>query len=213
MNPSISRKHAAICHGVPPGLEGAETGSATLLDLKTGNGTFYAKRYPCRGQYKTRVAAGSGIVLKEGMCFRFGESSRSFVVRGMSAATAKRQGNPNFSKGVDARDIAISRDLGLSDGSEKKKHKTGSVIHRNPFREDTSSVNTTNLMLPTLNAAVAPKIVEGATTFSFHNRKQLEKDQIRFEREHLNRKRIQEELRKAQGTAIPQPVAHKRAGK
>lgn len=190
MHPSISRKHAAICHGVPPDTPDAASGCATLLDLKAGNGTFYSKRYPCRGESKAKLASGTGLVLKEGMCFRFGESSRSFVVRGMAGATATKNNNPNFRKERDARDIALSRDLALDDDMRKKARKVGPT-YKNPFKTEAHRENKTNLMLPTLSVS-APKLGVGGTTFSFHNRKKDELDKIKYEHEHLHRKRVLE---------------------
>jgi len=188
MHPSISRKHAAICHGVPPGT--VETAAAaTLVDLKGGNGTFYSKSYPCRGQRKARVTPGTGQVLKEGMCFRFGESSRSFIVRGMAGRTATTMGNPNFRKKADARDIALSNDLGLENDMKKKARKVGPTF-KNPFKQASYESNNTNLMLPTLTAG-APKIT-GETTFSYHKRAKSELENIKYQHEHLNRKRVLE---------------------
>lgn len=197
MHPSISRKHAAICHGVPPDTPGAESGSATLLDLKGGNGTFYTKRYPCRGSSKQRVTPGTGLVLKESMCFRFGESSRSFIVRGMAGATATKANNPNFMKRTDVRDVQMSRDLGIEDDSTKKKsRKTGGPMYKNPFKQSSYSANSTNLMLPTLQPG-APKLT-GETTFSFHNKKKTDLDNIKYQHETLNRKRVLELKKKQQ---------------
>lgn len=188
MHPSISRKHAALCHGVPPGTTEAGAG-ATLVDLRGGNGTFYAKSYPCRGQRKFKVTPGTGQVLKEGMCFRFGESSRSFIVRGMAGRTATTANNPNFKKEVNARDIALSNDLGLENDMKKKARKVGPT-YKNPFKQASYSSNNTNLMLPTLTAA-APKPA-GETTFSSHNRKKSEMANIKYQHEHLCRKRVME---------------------
>jgi len=189
MHPSISRKHAAICHGVPPGTTDIACG-ATLVDLKGGNGTFYSKSYPCRGSRKARVTPGTGQVLKEGTCFRFGESSRSFVVRGLAGATATTVNNPNFKKKADAREIALSHELGLENAMKKKARKVGPTF-KNPFKQASYSSNQTNLMLPTLTEA-APKLKPGETTFSFHKRGKSELDNIKFQHEHLNRKRVLE---------------------
>lgn len=189
MHPTISRKHAAIVHGVPPGTPDASSGCATLLDLKAGNGTFWSKRYPCRGETKVRLLAGSAITLKEGVCFRFGESSRSYVVHGIAGATATKQNNPNFYKKKDAADIHLSRDLGLE--SDRKKAKSLGPTFRNPFKQSSHTSNSVNVMLPTL-AASAPKLDPNGTTFSFHNRKKNELDKLKYEHEHLKRKRVLE---------------------
>lgn len=202
VHPSLSRQHAAICHGVPPGLPNSEGGTVTLLDLKTLNGTFYSLVYPCKGSARQRLAAGMGVVLKEKMCFKLGESSRSYVVRGIASNTAKKFGNPNFEKKPEIRDVQMSRDLGLEEGTKKRKLGIG-VARSNPFRETNHSVNQTNTMLPTLNVAVAPKLVAGETTFSFHDRAKTERDQIRYNNEFLKRKRVQEELRKLKESKIP----------
>jgi hypothetical protein len=68
----------------------------TLIDLKSTNGCYYSTNWPCRPDTRKKLPKGGTVTLKEGYCFRFGESSQSYVVRGLAPATAAHGTNPNF---------------------------------------------------------------------------------------------------------------------
>jgi pSer/pThr/pTyr-binding forkhead associated (FHA) protein len=201
-NPSISRKHAAICVGVAPDSPAMDAGGITLIDLKASNGTYYSTSWPCRPDVRIKLQKGQSAVLKEGYCFRFGESSRSFVVRGLSTASRKNKDkNPNFAKpgGEDInRDKALGKELGIEQVSKKRSY--GALIGANPFKEQKEIKNTA--FLPSLAQSksqtdLSEKLLSGGTTFSFHQRKKSEIDSIRFEHEHKMKKRVLE-MKKAE---------------
>jgi len=72
---SISRKHAVIILGTP---NGSRRTVATIFDLNSSHGTFIKK-----GSGRSRIKPNTPIDLKEGSCLEFGESSRSYYIRGL----------------------------------------------------------------------------------------------------------------------------------
>jgi len=185
LHPSLSRKHAALVVGCPPGT--AHAFKATLIDLKTSNGTFVSLSYPCRRKKGGRCKP-NGTLLKENMCFRFGESSRSYVLRGtLSMVDGK---NPNFVKKESVLSKQLDRDfcnLGSVSSKPRKKRVTKRRIISNPFREKPKY---SNPLLPELNPEVHKKILSGETTFSFHKRRKTELDHLKDDHEKKYRKRV-----------------------
>ena len=78
---SVSRRHAAICHGRSPGDEPAVM--LVLIDHDSANGTFTGPDE----LRMTRARAGEPTPLSNGTIIRFGESSRTYVVRGLPTAS------------------------------------------------------------------------------------------------------------------------------
>ena len=142
-------------------------------------------------------------MLKEGFCFRFGESSQSFVVRGLAPATQVKDKNPNFCKPTDkdvGRDNALGRDLGLETNVKKRGH--GALITSNPFRGG-PEISSATQYLASVNdskSELSQKILSGGTTFSFHKRQKTEIESIKFEHEKKMRKRVLE-LKKSEADA------------
>lgn len=194
-NPSTSRKHCALAVGVPPEAPATDRGGITLLDLKTNNGTFWTPSFPCRPPNRQRVPKGGSVTLKDGFCFRCGESSQCYVVKGLDGI--KHQ-NPNFTKVLDSEEVgrnnALSKDFGLSGPAKKRGH--GAMISSNPFKEsyrDSDISQQIPSVLPALVVGSFKKAEEsGGTTFSFHNRLKSEMSTIRYEHEHKMRKRVLE---------------------
>mmetsp|Transcript_39726 Transcript_39726/g.51248 ORF Transcript_39726/g.51248 Transcript_39726/m.51248 type:complete len:229 (+) Transcript_39726:962-1648(+) len=79
-HPSISRQHAAICHGIPLAPSQYQ-GGAVIIDLASANGTFLGPN----PQQLQRLAPNKYELLKEGSCIRFGESPLIYVVKGLEA--------------------------------------------------------------------------------------------------------------------------------
>eukprot|EP00463_Aulacantha_scolymantha_P006596 TRINITY_DN830_c0_g1_i1.p1 TRINITY_DN830_c0_g1~~TRINITY_DN830_c0_g1_i1.p1 ORF type:complete len:116 (-),score=7.63 TRINITY_DN830_c0_g1_i1:287-583(-) len=77
--------------------------------------------YPCRRKKTCRVQS-NGTLLKENMCFRFGESSRSYVLRGtMSMVDGK---NPNFGPKETGPSKKLDRDFCILDQISSKNKPT-----------------------------------------------------------------------------------------
>lgn len=194
-NPSTSRKHCAIAVGVPPGTPAMDQDGITLIDLKTNNGTFWTSSFPCRPPNRQRVSKGGSVLLKNGYCFRCGESSQCYVVKGLDG---NKHLNPNFMKVVDSeevgRNLSLSKDFGLSGPAQKRGH--GAMISSNPFKEGFRESDISQ-QIPTALPALADesfkkKLASGETTFSFHNKLKTEMNNIRYEHEHKMRKRVLE---------------------
>lgn len=116
LNPTVSRKHAALVHGTPSGKPGV-----TLIDLKSGAGTYISKRL---GHAKrVKVKSGEGVVLREGMCIHFGESTRTYIVEGL-------HGEPSAS--------SLSSSSSSSSAIGPLTSKSGQTI--NPFRQKDDSL-------------------------------------------------------------------------
>jgi hypothetical protein len=197
-NPSTSRRHCALAVGVPPEVPAMDQAGITLLDLKTNNGTFWTSSYPCRPPNRQRVPKGGSVTLKNGYCFRCGESSQSYVVRGLDG---NKHQNPNFMKVIDSEEVgrnnALSKDFGLAGPAKKRGH--GAMVSSNPFKEsyrDSDISQQIPTVLPTLvDDSFKRKLSSGGTTFSFHNKLKSEMDTIRYEHEHKMRKRVLEMMR------------------
>ena len=188
-HPSASRKHAALVHGVPPGtkLPSDSAKGATLIDLKAANRTYFSPKYPCRpGAGRVKMEQGSSIVLEEANCFRFGESSRSYIVRDLYGK--KSPYNPNFQK--DSNDNRLSKDFGIV--SKVERDESGGSIGgprdlANPFQE---TATYSAPFLATVNKDLKGKRPIGEPTFSFHKRRKTEMASIRNEHEKKYRNEI-----------------------
>lgn len=192
-NPSTSILHCAIAVGTPPTVPAMDRGGITLLDLGATNGTYWTPSWPCRRETgRQRVPLKGSVTLKDGFCFRCGESSQSYVVRGLDGS---KHNNPNFAKEIDygdkGLDNSLSKDFGL--GTSVKKAGYGAMISKNPFKEGDAEAPAVAVMLPSVrDDSLKKKLLEGGTTFSFHNKRKAEEDNIRYEHEHLRRRDVQE---------------------
>eukprot|EP00617_Octactis_speculum_P021415 CAMPEP_0185748166 /NCGR_PEP_ID=MMETSP1174-20130828/6841_1 /TAXON_ID=35687 /ORGANISM="Dictyocha speculum, Strain CCMP1381" /LENGTH=263 /DNA_ID=CAMNT_0028423699 /DNA_START=158 /DNA_END=949 /DNA_ORIENTATION=- len=84
---TISRQHAAICHGCPPSMSPSK--QLVLIDLSSANGTFVRSNGVLR-----RLDPNEPVGLTEGMHIRFGESKRVCVVKGLSRETGVHSTEP-----------------------------------------------------------------------------------------------------------------------
>lgn len=105
-HPSLSREHAAICHGVP--LAPAQyQGGAVLIDLGSANGTFIG------GTAETlqRIQPNRYELLCEGLYIRFGESPLLYIVRGLS---------PNFASSSIPAPVVANTTPQLTEAAKKE---------------------------------------------------------------------------------------------
>lgn len=77
---SISRCHAAVMWGTPPGVRQA---GVCIADLGSANGTFFGT-VPDTSKL-VRLKPNMPCSIAEGSCIRFGESTRLYIVRGSNS--------------------------------------------------------------------------------------------------------------------------------
>lgn len=78
-HPSVSRRHAAIVHGTPPGTRAKDKNGCTLIDLGSSSGV-YVQTGTGDTKKKKKVKA---CVLRDNVIIRFGDSTRLYKVKGI----------------------------------------------------------------------------------------------------------------------------------
>mmetsp|Transcript_13622 Transcript_13622/g.16274 ORF Transcript_13622/g.16274 Transcript_13622/m.16274 type:complete len:243 (+) Transcript_13622:26-754(+) len=107
---SISRRHAVIVHGSPHSKDkdSKKDDYVCLIDLNSSHGTYVKE-----GSHRKRVKPNEPFILTEGVCLEFGESSRSYYVKGIEPS-----GKTIAEKSSDCNEAATA-------GAKRKYYEAG----------------------------------------------------------------------------------------